>query len=103
MQNSAPIILESWYVHDTRDWNSHKSNYQKTPKAKDIVSLNSAKQAASSLIALASKTSDCVDSFSTMEEMLRYRNQQIATTKKDDAKDSSEEEFGEDNESEEVK
>ena len=74
---------------------------QKKSKAKDIVSLNSAKQAASSLIALASKTSDCVDSFSTMEEMLRYMNQQVVTTKKDDVKNSSEEEFGDNNKKEE--
>ena len=91
--------MESWYVHDARDWDSDKSIYKKQ-KPKDIVSLNSAQQAACSLMALASKTSDCVDSFSTMEEMLRYMNQQIAATKKDDAKHSSEDEFDDNNESE---
>ena len=92
--------MESWYVHDARDWDSDKSIYKKQ-KPKDIVSLNSAQQAACSLIALTSKTSDCIDSFSTMEEMLRYTNQKIATAKKDNAKHSSEEEeFGGDNESE---
>jgi hypothetical protein len=40
------------------------------PKPKDIVSLNSAQQATCSL-ALANKTSDCIDSFLTMEDMLR--------------------------------
>ncbi len=79
--------------------NSLKPQENKT-KIKEIVLLNSANEAATSLVALANKTSDCNYLILTMEEMLANMKQQMMDKKKGDAKDSSEEEFSSDPESE---
>jgi hypothetical protein len=84
----------------TEEIESLTKTTSKKNKAKEIVLLNSAKEAAYSFVALANKTSGCNYPCLTMEEMLTNTKQQVAKQKKNDAKASSEDNNSSDPESE---